>query len=97
MTYSIWWSPAARESYLTNIGYLKQKWTVREIKIFVKRTSQAINLIAKNPSLFQYSKESDTYRCVITKQITLYYRIKHNRIELLTFWDNRKDPKTLTF
>src|SRR5690554_5528230 len=97
MTYSIWWSPSARKSYLTNIEYLKKKWTVREIKIFVMRTSQVINLIVQNPSLFQYSTKSDTYRCVITKQITLFYRVKGNRIELLTFWGNRKDPEDLTF
>lgn len=35
----------------------------------------------------------------ITKHNTLYYRIKPRKkeIELLVFWDNRKDTKKLTY
>jgi|GEM_PF-2342542 len=29
------------------------------------------------------------------KQVSLYYRLKGQTIELLTFWDNRQDPSSL--
>lgn len=31
--------------------------------------------------------------CVLTTQITLYYRINSNEIEIITFFDYRQDPK----
>lgn len=95
MPYDIVWSPTARRSYFSILGYLDDNWTRRELTNFAKKTLKTLDLIADNPSLFQYSKESDTFRCVVVKQVSLYYRLKDNRIELITFWDNRKDPDSL--
>jgi len=39
--------------------------------------------------------ESDTYKCVVLKQVSLFYRVKTNSIELLVFWDNRQEPSKL--
>jgi hypothetical protein len=45
--------------------------------------------------LFPYSKEGGIHKCVLVKQVSLFYRIKANNVELLVFWDTRQDPAKL--
>jgi plasmid stabilization system protein ParE len=99
MDYEIVWSPVAKTSYFTILEYLEKNWTAKEIQAFVNRTEEILDLIKTRPSLFQYSKSSDTYRCVLVKQVSLFYRTRPstNRIELLLFWDNRQNPEKLGF
>jgi len=99
MDYEIVWSPVAKTSYFSILEYLEKNWTTKEIHAFVRRTNEILDLIKTRPSLFQYSKSSDTHRCVLVKQVSLFYRVKpsSNRIELLVFWDNRQNPEKLVF
>lgn len=95
MSYSVTWSPTARISYNHILEYLDEKWTIKEIEAFINRTEEVVSFICNNPLLYPYSRESDTHRCVLLKQVSLFYRIKTNYIELLVFWDNRQDPAKL--
>jgi hypothetical protein len=61
------------------------------------RTDEVIRHISNNPLLYPYSKESNTHKCVVVKQVSLFYRVRPHAIELLTFWDNRPDPAKLEF
>ncbi|MFI5162982.1 MAG: type II toxin-antitoxin system RelE/ParE family toxin [Sphingobacteriales bacterium] len=95
MAYTIIWSPKARLTYYQILDYLDEKWTLREIENFIDRTEEALTHISQNPLLYQYSAQSKVYRCVIVKQVSLFYKIKSDRVELLRFWDNRQDPSKL--
>jgi plasmid stabilization system protein ParE len=90
--YTIIWSPKARITYYQIMEYLLEKWTFKELDTFISRTEEVIAHIYNNPLLYPYSKESDTHKCVLVKQISLFYRVKTNTVELLIFWDNRQDP-----
>lgn len=89
------WSPLAKSSYYNILIYLEDNWTIKESETFIHRTEEVLNQICINPLLYPFSKESSVHKCVIVKQISLYYRIKSTSIELLIFWDNRQDPKKL--
>ncbi|MDB4904016.1 MAG: plasmid stabilization protein [Mucilaginibacter sp.] len=93
--YSVIWSPTSRLTYYHILEYLIENWTFRELEAFIDRTEEVINHICNNPMLYPYSNESDSYRCVLVKQVSLFYRIKVNTVELLVFWDNRQDPAKL--
>lgn len=45
----------------------------------------------------RYSENTSIQSFVISKQTTLFYidRLPIHKIELLLFWNNQKDPKTL--
>jgi len=45
--------------------------------------------------MYPYSPESDIHKCVIVRQVSLFYRVKFDVIELVLFWDNRQDPAKL--
>jgi len=99
MDYEIVWSPVAKTSYFAILDYLEKNWTTKEIHAFVQRTEDILDVIKTRTSLFQYSKSSDTHRCVLVKQVSLFYRVRPatSRIELLVFWDNRQNPEKLEF
>gem|GEM_PF-6586297 len=47
--------------------------------------------------IYEYSEQSDTHRCVLFSQISLFYQVQKQtkEVELLLFWDNRQDPENL--
>ena len=91
-TYKVIWSPKARITYYDILKYLIENWTFKELETFIDRTEEVISHIHNNPLLYPYSIESDTHKCVVVKQVSLFYRVKTDVIELLVFWDNRQDP-----
>jgi plasmid stabilization system protein ParE len=93
--YEIVWSPRAKITYTQVIEYLYEEWTIKEIKAFIHRTEQVIGYISDSPKLYPYSKTAQAHRCVVVKQVSLFYRVKPNHIELLVFWDNRQNPAIL--
>ena len=95
MSYQIIWSPQANQTYLLILEYLQKNWTEREINNFIERTEEVLFFISQNPLLYRYSKQNDSYKCVVTEQTSLIYQIKQDKVELLSFWDNRQDPKKL--
>lgn len=95
MTVSVTWSPTAKRTYYQILEYLDKNWTQKELTAFITRTEEAIGSICTNPLLYPYSKESDTHKCVLVKQVSLFYRKQKSDIELLVFWDNRQDPSKL--
>lgn len=89
------WSQQAKEEYGKILEYLDENWTKKEIENFIGKTESVLNVIRENPNMFVKSAKKNICKAVITKQNTLYYHIKPNKEEivLLSFWDNRKDPK----
>lgn len=98
MAYEIRWSPDARRDYFAILEYLSSRWTEKEVVNFIDRTEQIMQLISDNPLLFVSSaKKPDIHRCVIVSQVSLFYKVKNNQVELLRFWDNRMDPDKLNY
>lgn len=99
MAYEIIWAPTAKRSFVNILTFLEENWTQKEVKAFIQSSEKMFGLIREKPSLFQYSKTSSTYRCVLSPQTSLFYRVNSEKlqIELLIFWDNRQDPDELVF
>lgn len=85
------WSPQAKRDYWQNIDYLELKWSVQDVLNFIEKVDYTIQLIAKNNTLFITTNYKSVHKVVITKQITLYYRVTSTNIELLRFWNTYQD------
>jgi plasmid stabilization system protein ParE len=97
MIYKVNWSGKAKTTYLKTIQYLSDHWTSREVENFQNRVSEVIEKISENPQLYQSSQKGLTFRCVVTKHISLFYDVTDDRTELLIFWDNRQNPNRLKY
>lgn len=95
MALRIVWTTEADLTYGNVILYLEKKWSEKEIRNFVTRVSEVLNLLSQNPQLYRRSKKKNIYQAVITKHTTLYYKLKNDSIDLLTFWDNRQSTDRL--
>ena len=93
--YNVVWSPLAKSGYFRILEHLKAHWPLKTLEAFINRVEELIEPISSKPLLFPYSKENDVHKCVVVKQVTLFYCVKPTSVELLIFWDNRQEPGKL--
>jgi len=94
------WTPTARTTFLEIIAYLEKNWSTREIFRFNEKVEKTIERIKKNPQMFSANRQDvNIRRGFIVKQVSLIYKIvaEKNEIHLITFWDNRRNPKNLEY
>ena len=91
------WTPEASETFNSNVDYLLIEWGDQVTSDFLNRVDEVVGSIKSNPKIYPLvNKNEQIHRCVVVKQITLYYRvISSERIDLLTFWNNFQNPESL--
>ena len=90
--FKIRWTPNARKDLENTLEYLEENFSAKEITRLVQKIERVAELISQNPNLFPKSEKSKIYKVVILKFNTMYYRIKNNQIEILSFFSNRQNP-----
>lgn len=94
MSRSIFWSPRSKLDYIKLLDYLLEEWGHESVKKFNTLRVKSLDQISENPELYQATiKRRNIRRCVISKQTSLYYRVKKREIELITLFDTRQHPK----
>jgi hypothetical protein len=90
------WTEIAKEDYWKNIDYLNEYWTIIEVQKFMDEVSQTIKLLELGRVTFKKSEFPNVFEVPVVPQIQLYYHfLNDHTIELLRFWSNLKDPKSL--
>jgi len=95
MVLKIQWTKRAAQSFDKIVNYIEEHWSLTSARNFVQKTNNLIAQIAENPDMCQHIEGKDLKKGVISYQTALYYRVKNDAIHLITFWDNRRDPKSL--
>ncbi|TVR76563.1 MAG: type II toxin-antitoxin system RelE/ParE family toxin [Chitinophagaceae bacterium] len=90
----IFWSESAKSDFQFNIEYLLSEWSEKEALNFVKQTSIIIGHIEDMPFIYPESDYKNVRKAFVLKQITLFYRIRNNHVELLRFWNNYQNPES---
>jgi plasmid stabilization system protein ParE len=89
--YEIEWTIHAKDELDALYDYLENNWSVREIMRFSRLLDKKLSLIIKFPFLYPaYENNNYVRRCVVSKQVSLYYQIVTNRIIILSLFDNRQ-------
>ena len=90
-------SPIAEKKLEALLEYLLVEWSLKVKTNFIKRLDDYLQIIKQEPESFPESeKVSGLRRCVITKQISIYYEFNDKEIRILSFFDTRQDPGKLT-
>lgn len=96
MPYPVRYSTRAYKEYEKILEYISENFGYNKTIEVDRYFNEIIDLIANNPFLFPCSnKQNQIRRCVISPQITLYYRFTGTNIEIISFRDNNMDPKTI--
>lgn len=85
------WAPQAKKDFWNNIDYLEAEWSEKSALHFIKKVDTTIVLLKNDTVLFLKTNYKNVYKIVITKHISLYYRIENETIQLLRFWNNFQD------
>ena len=92
--YKILWTDFALKELENTIEYIEENWTERELRNLALEIEETFSLLSHNPNLFQASDvRKDIRRVIVAKHNTLYYRVKNNTIEIISFFSNRQSPK----
>ena len=96
MPKTVYFSKRARNNLEKLLIYLETEWSLKLKNEFVKKLDRCVLQISNHPDSCPESEEfPGLFKCVVTKQTTLYYRIKEKEIQVIAFYDNRQDPRTL--
>lgn len=92
--YKILWTDHALSELEETIEYLETNFSEKELKRLAQKIESMTELIAQNPKLFSKSDTKEVYRVSILKLNTMYYRVQNDTIEILSFFSNRRNPKS---
>ena len=89
-------SSTAKKKLSDLLEYLEHSWSARVKNDFIKKLDKSITKISVYPQSCPESTEvRGLYKCVVTKQTSLFYRITAEEIEVVTLFDTRQDPDKL--
>lgn len=92
--YKIHWTDNALDELEKTIAYLEENQTEKELRNLAINLEKTLIIISQNPFIFQESEfKKDVRRAVILSLNTLYYRVLENKVEILSFFSNRQNPK----
>ena len=96
MVKKVIFSTEANEKLRDIVYYLRDQWSVKLAKRFLDTLDNKIKSVQLFPHSYpQIQHKDQIHRCVITRQISLYYRIRPKSIEVITLFDSRQDEKKL--
>ena len=92
------WTRLAKITYIEVLENLKKRWTGKDIENFRDLTNELLEKVKNEQVVHRYANEKlGVRKGVIHKNVSLFYREdrKNNKIYLITFFNNRMNPKTL--
>jgi len=96
MDFKLIWSQEAINNLEEILDYLITNWSQKEVIRFKKKLSRQIDLIIQFPNMFPVSVyNTELRKAVLSKQTTLFYKIKGNEIYLVYIFVNARDIKKI--
>lgn len=91
------WSPSAKADMRQVARYVNRKFGRKARQEFIERVKNTEKQIASHPNIGQidplYADRAQTYRCIVINGLNkMVYRIDGNIINIVDFWDTRREP-----
>lgn len=91
----IWSVRAEKDYYETLIFWTKHNKSNSFSKKLIAEVENKLKYILQNPNSGLITDFYKTYKVQILKYYSIYYQISENDVEILSFWDNRRNPENL--
>ena len=96
MALKIFLSVSAQKQLEELSKYLTDHWGSESCRKFILMFDSCLETISEFPDAFPVSyKNKNLHRCIIAKQVSIFYRVKNNTIEIAFLFDNRQSPDKL--
>lgn len=97
MVKEVRWTIESIRTFDKIIRYLENKWTEKEIENFIKATESIVTYISENLQMFRKTNKKNIHEALVTPNNLLIYKNYSSHIDLITFWDTRKNPRKKKF
>ena len=78
------------------MDYLQIEWSEKVRQDFIKKFDNSVKFISSFPEATEKSDfKKGLYRCIVTKQTTIYYQFNNSEIQIVTIFDTRMNPKKI--
>jgi plasmid stabilization system protein ParE len=78
------------------LNYLEIEWSEKAKLDFIARLDKSLELIKEYPESCEKSTvKKGLFRCVVTRQTTLFYQYNKTSIKLVTLFDTRMNPQKI--
>lgn len=81
----------AERNFDSIVDYINQKWGDKTAKEFIHKVDEIFRLLKNYPLIGQVEK-NDIRGFQLSPQTRILYRIRDNKIIILSFFDVRQDP-----
>ncbi|HRE11452.1 MAG TPA: type II toxin-antitoxin system RelE/ParE family toxin [Ignavibacteria bacterium] len=96
MVRKVVFSSKAENDLALIIEYLKNEWSDKQIRDFNSILNEKLEVIVNYPKSYPSVINNNNIRkCVLIKQISLFYLIKKESISVLRLFDTRSNPSKL--
>ncbi len=90
----IYWTKKSKSRFQEIKKYIEKEFGFSVSERFQNRVLSLLDLLEKYPGIGSLEvPEKEIHGFQISKQTRVFYRIKGNRIFLLTFFDSRQNPE----
>ncbi|MEX2511542.1 MAG: type II toxin-antitoxin system RelE/ParE family toxin [Cyclobacteriaceae bacterium] len=94
MGLTIRYSLRARNEEIELLEYVLQKFGQKKVKEVYVSIEKTLEQLSNAPEIYRESnKRKGLRKCSFSKQTSIYYRIKEEHVEIVSFRPNSKDPK----
>ena len=98
MALTIVWSKRASLKFDQILSYLIVEWGEKSAKDFFLKVFDFLETLSEFPEIGSIeNKEKNIRGFTIQRQVTIYYRLKDDKILILLFFDNRQNPGKKVF
>lgn len=93
MSHPVVFAPKARTTLLSITQFIKEKWGKKQADRFRARVYKTLHTLSLQPLMFKASSIAPNVRIgTISKQISFFYQVHSNRIEVIVFFHSRQEP-----
>ncbi len=90
------WTDESTKNLESIVTYLESNWTQKELKRFFRKLEKQLYILSLFPEAYPIShKKKNVHRCVLLKNLTLYYSVADGSIIILSLFDTRQDLSKL--
>ena len=87
------WTEEATKNLENIIIYLETSWTSKELAKFFEKFEKQLLLLSIFPEAYPFSlKKKKIHKCVLTKNLTIFYSVEEEFLVLLSIFDTRQLP-----
>lgn len=88
---AIYWTDQALRTSLIIKEYLTKNFSETELEKFYSLLSDFERAVITFPQLYPKAKKTQIRRAILSKELSVFYRVLPKRIEVIAVLDNRSD------